>query len=101
MNVKVKQAFTPVPMVSYRSSRKFSTYLVRAKLYRIKLWNLKVVAKNYVLTYVKQICLLAQSVEKLLKSIINLIVPIGTSFIFLRASAVANYLLEKPLGSLG
>ena len=33
MNAEVKQAFTPVPMVFYRSSRKLSSYLVRAKLY--------------------------------------------------------------------
>ena len=35
MNGEVKQTFTPVPMVSYRSSRKLSSYLVRAKLYPI------------------------------------------------------------------
>ena len=33
MNAEIKQTFTPVPMVSYRSSRKLSSYLVRAKLY--------------------------------------------------------------------
>ena len=33
MNVEIKQTFTPVPMVSYRSSRKLSSYLVTAKLY--------------------------------------------------------------------
>ena len=36
MNVEVKQTFSPVPMVSYRSSRKLSSYLVRAKLYPIE-----------------------------------------------------------------
>ena len=36
MNVEVKQTFTPVPMVSHRSSRKLSSYLVRAKLYPIE-----------------------------------------------------------------
>ena len=36
MKVEVKQMFTPVPMVSYRSSRKLSSYLVRAKLYLIE-----------------------------------------------------------------
>ena len=36
MNVEVKQAFTPVPMVSYRSSRKLSSYLVTAKLYPLE-----------------------------------------------------------------
>ena len=36
MNVEVKQTFTPVPMVSYRSSRKLSSYLVRAKPYPIE-----------------------------------------------------------------
>ena len=35
MNAEVKQTFNPVPMVSYRSSRKLSSYLVRAKLYPI------------------------------------------------------------------
>ena len=37
MNAEVKQTFTPVPMVSYRSARKLSSYLylVRAKLYPI------------------------------------------------------------------
>ena len=32
MNAKVKQTFTPIPMVSYSSSRKLSSYFVRAKL---------------------------------------------------------------------
>ena len=35
MNAEEKQTFTPVPMVSYRSARKLSSYLVRAKLYPI------------------------------------------------------------------
>ena len=35
MNAEVMQTFTPVPMVSYRSSRKLTSYLVRAKLYPI------------------------------------------------------------------
>ena len=35
MNAEVKQTFTPVPMVSYRSSRKLSSYLVRDKPYPI------------------------------------------------------------------
>ena len=76
MNAEVKQTFTPVPMVSYRSSRKLSSYLVRAKLYPI---DRKVVVKNdvnYVLTYVKQILFQAKSLEKRLKSIISLIVTI-------------------------
>ena len=36
MNDEVKRVFTPKPMVSYRSSRKISSYLVRAKLYPIE-----------------------------------------------------------------
>ena len=32
----VKRVFTPPPMVSYRSARKLSSYLVRAKLYLLK-----------------------------------------------------------------
>ena len=35
MNAEVKQTFTPVPMVSYRGSKKLSSYLVRSKLYPI------------------------------------------------------------------
>ena len=37
MNEELKHLFTPGPMVSFRSSRKISSYLVRAKLYRAKL----------------------------------------------------------------
>ena len=35
MNAEVKQTLTPITMVSYRSSRKLSSYLVRTKLYPI------------------------------------------------------------------
>ena len=35
MNAEVKQMFTPIPMVSCRSSGKLSNYLVRAKIYLI------------------------------------------------------------------
>ena len=36
MNCEVNRVFTPKPMVSFRSSRKISSYLVRAKLYPIE-----------------------------------------------------------------
>ena len=36
MNQKVKKVFTPKPMVSFRSARKLSSYLVRAKLYPLE-----------------------------------------------------------------
>ena len=36
MNQKVKNVFTPGPTVSYRSARKISSYLVRAKLYPLE-----------------------------------------------------------------
>ena len=36
MNDEVKRVFTPKPMVSFRSSRKISSYLVRAKLYPLE-----------------------------------------------------------------
>ena len=36
MNDEVKRVFTPKPMVSFMSSRKISSYLVRAKLYPLK-----------------------------------------------------------------
>ena len=36
MNEELKHLFTPGPMVSFRSSRKISSYLVRAKLYPVE-----------------------------------------------------------------
>ena len=36
MNDEVKKVFSPKPMISFRSARELSSYLVRAKLYRIK-----------------------------------------------------------------
>ena len=36
MNQEVKNAFTPGPIVSYRSPRKISSYLVTAKLYPLE-----------------------------------------------------------------
>ena len=36
MNEDVKNVFTPTPMISFRSARKLSSYLVRAKLYPLE-----------------------------------------------------------------
>ena len=36
MNEKVKKTFTPRPMISFRSARKLSSYLVRTKLYPLQ-----------------------------------------------------------------
>ena len=36
MNNQVKKTFTPSPMISFHSSRKTSSYIVRAKLYPIE-----------------------------------------------------------------
>ena len=36
MNEDVKSVFTPAPMISFRSARKLSSYLVRAKLYPLE-----------------------------------------------------------------
>ena len=36
MNEEAKKVFTPGPMISFRSARKLSSYLVRAKLYPIE-----------------------------------------------------------------
>ena len=36
MNEELKHLFTPGPTVSFRSSRKISSYLVRAKLYAVE-----------------------------------------------------------------
>ena len=36
MNEEVKSVFTPAPMISFRSARKLSSYLVRAKLYPLE-----------------------------------------------------------------
>ena len=37
MNEDVKSVFTPAPMISFRSARKLSSYLVRAKLYPLEI----------------------------------------------------------------
>ena len=36
MNREVKNVFTPGPIMSYRSARKISSYLVRAKLFPLE-----------------------------------------------------------------
>ena len=36
MNAEVKKVFSPKPMVTFRTARKLSSYLVRAKLYSIE-----------------------------------------------------------------
>ena len=36
MNEEAEKEFTPGPMISFRSARKLSSYLVRAKLYLIE-----------------------------------------------------------------
>ena len=36
MNEDVKSVFTPAPMISFRSARELSSYLVRAKLYSLE-----------------------------------------------------------------
>ena len=36
MNDEVKKTFTPSPMISFPSSRKISSYIVRAKLYTLE-----------------------------------------------------------------
>ena len=41
MNEEFKNVFTPGPIVSYRSARKISSYLVRAKLYPLERLALK------------------------------------------------------------
>ena len=43
MNEEAEKEFTPGPMISFRSARKLSSYLVRAKLYLIErtVWSFK------------------------------------------------------------
>ena len=53
---------------------------------------------KYVLMYVKQILFLAVTGE--IFKFLSLFVTISAQFTILHASAVANYELEKPLGSL-
>ena len=36
MNEDVKSLFTPAPMISFRTARKLSSYLVRATLYPLE-----------------------------------------------------------------
>ena len=78
INAEVKQMFTSVPMVSYRSSGKLSNYLVRAKIYLIdRIVGSKGCGKKQCEVCVnvcEQILFLAQSLEKYLKSVVSLIV---------------------------
>ena len=47
MDEEVKRVFTPGTMISFRSSRKLSSYLVRAKLYPKKEWLGLLNVKNH------------------------------------------------------
>ena len=85
MNAEVKQKFTPIPMVSCRSSGKLSNYLVRAKIYLID----RIVGSK---GYGKKQCEVCVNVCE---------TNTFSSTVFLRASAVDNNMLQKPLGSLG
>ena len=58
MNYDVKNVFTPKPMVSFRSSHKISSYLVRAKLYPVE--------RTVVNTSLKLILLLVMSLNHFL-----------------------------------
>ena len=85
MNAEVTQMFTPIPMVSCRSSGKLSNYLVRAKIYLID----RIVGSK---GYGKKQCEVCVNVCE---------TNTFSSTAFLRASAVDNNMLQKPLGSLG
>ena len=105
MNAEVKQTFTPVPMVSYRSSRKLSSYLVRAKLYPID----RIVGSKGCGKKRCEVCVNVCETDTFASTVTAETFKINHKLncddkcliIFLRASAVARNMLEKPLGSLG
>ena len=84
MNNEVKKTFTPIPMTSFCSSRKTSSYIVRAKLYHSEgQWGLINAIRNVVkcdTRFLRLTHFLALLPVKILKLIINLIVMINVSF---------------------
>ena len=101
----VKQTFTPGPLVSCWSSRNLISYLVRAKLYHIvRVVGSKVFAKKRC-----EACINVCETDSFCSTVTGETFrtshkpncDISAYFIFLRASAVANNMLEKTLGSLG
>ena len=101
----VKQTFTPGPLVSCRSSRKLNSYLVRAKLYHI----VRVVGYKGFSKKRCEACVNVCETDSFCSTVTGETFrinhkpncDISAYFIFLRASAVANNMLEKTLGSLG
>ena len=101
----VKQTFAPGPLVSCWSSRNLISYLVRAKLYHIvRVVGSKVFAKKRC-----EACINVCETDSFCSTVTGETFrinhkpncDISAYFIFLRASAVANNMLEKTLGSLG
>ena len=70
MNDEVKRFFTPKPMLSFSSSHKISSYLVRAKLCPIESLRVEVNVAKSVNTSLKLILLILVSLEKHIKLII-------------------------------
>ena len=76
MNEELKPLFTPGRVVSFRSSRKISSYLVRAKLHRVERSVGHLIVKDHVARFVhmlmRRTVLPVRLQEKLTNLIINL-----------------------------
>ena len=76
MNKELKHLFTPGPMVSFRGSRKISSYLVRAMLYLVEslVGSFNCERPRFqIYTYVNETAsLLVRLQERLTKLIVNL-----------------------------
>ena len=76
MNEELKYVFTPGPMVSFRTARKISSYLVRAKLYPVEKsvgsFNCKEHVVRFAHMLIRRTVLHVRLQEKLTKIIIDL-----------------------------
>ena len=83
MNDEVKKTFTQSPMISFRSSRKISSYIVRAKLHLLEMivGSYKCGKKRCEVcdVFLRLTHFLAQLPVRGLKLIINLIVMVNVS----------------------
>ena len=78
MNEELKPLFTPGRIVSFRSSRKISNYLVRAKFYPVETSVGHLIVKNHVARFVHMLMRRAVLPVRLEEKLINLIINLTT-----------------------
>ena len=105
MNAEVKQTFTLIPMVSNRSARKLSSYLIRAKLYPIN----RIVGSKGCGQKRCEVCVNVCETDTFSSTVTGETYKINHKLncddrclIYLfTCECCGKYMLEKPLGSLG